>query len=88
MQAYVSEQAWWLEDYGLFRALHVREHERPWTEWPDALQRREPAAIDRARRDVSDELLFQQYLQWLAGTQWQQARASAHRRTAWPILRV
>ena len=78
MQAYVSEQAWWLEDYGLFRALHVREHERPWTEWPDALQRREPAAIDRARRDVSDELLFQQYLQWLAGTQWQQARASAH----------
>ena len=78
LQAYVNEQAWWLEDYGLFRALHAREGERPWMEWPEALQRREPPAIDRARRELADEVLFQQYLQWLAGTQWQQARAHAH----------
>ena len=78
MQVFVNEQAWWLEDYSLFRALHVREHERPWTEWPDPLRRRDPTAIDRARRDVADELVFQQYLQWLAGTQWRDARAHAH----------
>jgi 4-alpha-glucanotransferase len=78
LQAYVSEQAWWLEDYSLFRALHAREQERPWMEWPEALQRREPAAIDRARRELTDDVLFQQYLQWLAGTQWQQARRHAH----------
>ena len=78
LQAYVSEQAWWLEDYSLFRALHAREHERPWMEWPEALQRREPPAIDRARRELADDVLFQQYLQWLAGTQWQHARAHAH----------
>ena len=78
LQAYVSEQAWWLEDYALFRALHAREHERAWTEWPEALQRREPTAIDRARRELADEVLFQQYLQWLAGTQWQEARADTH----------
>jgi 4-alpha-glucanotransferase len=74
LQAYVNAQAWWLEDYGLFRALHAREQERPWTAWPEALQRREPPAIDRARRELADEVLFQQYLQWLAGTQWQDAR--------------
>src|SRR4051794_31949024 len=62
-QFYVSEQAWWIEDYSLFRALHAREHERPWTEWPEALQRREPPAIDRVRRELADEVLFQQYLQ-------------------------
>ena len=78
LQAYVSEQAWWLEDYSLFRALHAREQERPWMEWPEALQRREPAAIDRARRELAADVLFQQYLQWLAGTQWQHARAHAH----------
>ena len=76
LRTFVSEQAWWIEDYSLFRALHAREHERPWTEWPAALQRREPAAIDRARRELADEVLFHQYLQWLAGTQWQQARAA------------
>ena len=74
LQAYLTEQAWWLEDYALFRALHAREGERPWTEWSAALQRRDPLVIDRARRDLADEVLFQQYLQWLAGTQWQEAR--------------
>ena len=77
-QTFVSEQAWWLEDYSLFRALHARGHERPWMEWSDALQRRDPPAIDRARRDLLDEVLFRQYLQWLAGTQWQEARRRAH----------
>ena len=78
LRTYVSEQAWWIEDYSLFRALHAREQERLWTEWPADLQRREPAAIDRARRELTAELLFQQYLQWLAGTQWQQARRRTH----------
>ncbi len=78
LRAYLSEQAWWIEDYSLFRALHAREAERPWTEWPPDLQRREPAAIDRARRDLSREVLFFQYLQWLAGTQWRRARLETH----------
>ena len=75
---FLSEQAWWIEDYALFRAIHVREGERPWTEWPEALQRREPTAIDHARRELSREVLFHQYLQWLAGVQWQQARSNLH----------
>jgi 4-alpha-glucanotransferase len=74
LRSYVTEQAWWIEDYGLYRALHAREGERPWTEWPMELQRREPAAIDRARRELADEVLYQHYLQWLAGVQWQRAR--------------
>ena len=78
LRAYANEQAWWLEDYSLFRALHAREQEHKWLDWPDALQRRDPPAIDRARRELADEVLFQQYLQWLAGTQWQQARQHAH----------
>jgi hypothetical protein len=78
LRSYVSERAWWVEDYSLFRALHVREHERPWTEWPVELQRREPAAINRARRELADEVVFHQYLQWLAGTQWQHAREHTH----------
>ena len=78
LRSYASEQAWWIEDYSLFRALHVREHERPWTEWPAELQRREPAAIDRARRELADEVVFHHYLQWLAGTQWQRARRRTH----------
>jgi 4-alpha-glucanotransferase len=78
LRAFVSEQAWWVEDYSVFRAIHAREGERPWTEWPIALQRREPAAIDRARRDLALEVLHYQYLQWLAATAWQRARQETH----------
>jgi 4-alpha-glucanotransferase len=78
LRTFTSEQAWWLEDYSLFRAIHAREQERPWTEWPPALQHREPAAIDAARRELSDDVLYHQYLQWIAASQWRRARQEAH----------
>src|SRR5437588_7375538 len=76
-RTFVAQQAWWIEDYSLFRAIHARESERPWSEWPIDLQRREPAAIDRARRELAQDVLFYQYLQWLAATQWRAARSRA-----------
>ncbi len=78
LKHFLTEQAWWIEDYAIFRALHAREGERPWTQWPEALQRREPAAIHRARRELAREVLFYQYLQWLAATQWAEARRDTH----------
>ena len=72
---FLGEHAWWVDDYALFRAIHAREHERPWTAWLPSLQRREGPAIDRARRELAFEVLFYQYLQWLADTQWREARA-------------
>jgi 4-alpha-glucanotransferase len=74
LRAFNSEQAWWIEDYALFRAIHASYHERPWMEWPAALQRREPAEIDRARRELLHEVLFYQYVQWQAAVQWRAAR--------------
>ena len=56
----------------------MREHEEPWSAWPDDLQRREPAALDRARRELSHEVLYYQFLQWLADSQWRAARARTH----------
>jgi 4-alpha-glucanotransferase len=77
LKTFIAEQAWWVEDYGLFRALHAHAGERPWTDWPPDLQQRQLAAIDRARRDRARDILYWQYLQWLAGTQWSAARAAA-----------
>jgi len=76
LKAFVSEQAWWIEDYAAFRAIHAREEERPWTDWPGALQRREPAAVAAIRRELAKDVLFYQYLQWLAHEQWRRVRQS------------
>ncbi|MQA29763.1 MAG: 4-alpha-glucanotransferase [Luteitalea sp.] len=77
--AFVNRESWWLDDYSLFRALHEREQRRPWTEWPDTLRQRQPQALAEARRALAREIRYYQYLQWLADTQWRQARAAATR---------
>jgi 4-alpha-glucanotransferase len=76
-RAYVQEQAWWIDDYALFRALHSRFDERAWHDWPEALRTRQPTALESARCDVADDILFRQYLQWIAGDQWRRARDEA-----------
>jgi 4-alpha-glucanotransferase len=72
---FLSEQAWWIEDYALFRAIHLREGERPWSDWAEPLRRRDPQAIVAARRELAAEVRFFQYLQWIAHAQWRDARA-------------
>jgi 4-alpha-glucanotransferase len=76
-RSFVSEQAWWLDDYTLFRALHARFDERPWSEWPLPFRSREPRALEAARAELADEIQFRQYVQWLAADQWRAARAAA-----------
>jgi 4-alpha-glucanotransferase len=74
LRAYIDEQAWWLEDYALFRALHAAFDERPWTEWPEELRDRRPAALEQSREDLEEDILYRQYLQWVADGQWSHAR--------------
>lgn len=76
--AFLTEQAWWLDDYATFRAVHTWQRGREWTEWPEPLRRRDVAALADARRELAAEVVLHQYLQWLAHDQWRQARAEAH----------
>jgi 4-alpha-glucanotransferase len=75
--AYVEQQAWWLDDFALFRALHARHSGLPWTSWSEGLKSRHPEALARARKDLAEEILFAQYLQWVLETQWRRARERA-----------
>ena len=77
LRAFLASQAWWIEDYALFRAIHRREQDRPWTEWPEPLRRRDEDALEQARQELSTDVLYHQYLQWLADSQWREARATA-----------
>jgi 4-alpha-glucanotransferase len=78
-RTFCVEQSWWLDDYVLFRALHAHYHERAWTEWPQPVRDRDQRALDSARAELADDLMFRQYLQWVAAGQWVAARARAGR---------
>ncbi len=75
-----TRHAPWLGDWELFRALERREGGRPWNEWPPPLARREPAALDAARRELLVETGFQRFAQFVFFQQWGQLRGAAARR--------
>jgi 4-alpha-glucanotransferase len=74
---YIAAEAWWLEDYALYRALQDRTGSGSWMAWPAALRERRPAALAQARSELARDILFYQYLQWQAAQQWRTARAAA-----------
>jgi 4-alpha-glucanotransferase len=75
-----ATQAWWLDEYALFRALHAHHDERHWAEWPEALARADAAALKTIRLSLELEITYRSYLQWLAAEQWSEAR-----RNVWPV---
>ena len=77
LKRFIEDEAWWLEDYALFRAAHQATGGRPWHDWPGEIRDRRRGAIDRMRRELGLDILFRQYLQWIAQAQWQQARDAA-----------
>lgn len=77
LRAYSEREAWWLKDYALFRALHAAHGERSWLEWEPPIRDREPAAVEAARERMERDVLYYEWLQWLADEQWVAARAAA-----------
>ena len=74
LRRYIEDEAGWLDEYALFRALHARHDERSWLEWPEALRNRNPDALAQAREELADDILYRQYVQWVAQKQWEAAR--------------
>src|SRR5688500_9694920 len=74
LRSYIALESWWLDEYSLYRALRAESGERPWPEWPSELRDRDAAALAEARSRLSREILYLQYVQWIAAGQWQMAR--------------
>jgi 4-alpha-glucanotransferase len=75
LEAYRVAHASWLDDYALFTAIHDDvQGGRSWTEWEPPLRDRDPAALDAARAELSERVLYRCWLQWLLDLQWHAAR--------------
>ena len=73
-----NDQAHWLEDYALFRALKARFDGAYYLEWPAELVQREPAALDRVRRELADQIDQVCFAQFLLFRQGERLKAHAH----------
>jgi 4-alpha-glucanotransferase len=73
-----NEQASWLEDYALFRALKVMHRGASYLEWPAELVRRNPAALEQARRDLASQIDQVRFAQFLLFRQGERLKEYAH----------
>ena len=79
-ERFCSEEAHWLDDYALFRALKARLRGADLLDWPEDLLRRNPSALARARRDLADEINESRFGQFLLSRQGNRLKEYAHER--------
>ncbi|NDJ18768.1 4-alpha-glucanotransferase [Myxacorys almedinensis] len=67
---FCESKAFWLDDYALFMAIKDEQKGASWYRWNPELAIREPGAIAQCRDRLSDEILYQKYLQFEFFWQW------------------
>jgi 4-alpha-glucanotransferase len=60
----------WLDDYALFMALKDANGGVEWAKWDEKLKVRNSKALDKARDEYADDILFYKMLQYLFFKQW------------------
>ena len=78
--AFYKEQAYWLDDYALYRSLKDYFRGRPWFAWPKAIKNRQPEALVHCRRMLKTECDFYKKLQYVFFLQWGQLKRYANER--------
>ena len=75
-----TDNASWLDDYALFMSLKEANGGGAWSGWDESQGRREPAAMQKARKDHEEDILRNAFYQFLFFRQWNQLRAYANER--------
>ena len=79
-ERFLAEQAHWLSDYALFRALKHHYRGADYLQWSKELVRREPSALACARRDLADTIDQSCFAQFILFRQGERLKEYAHER--------
>lgn len=77
--AFVESEADWLEGFALYSALKASYGGGAWTDWPEPLRLRDPAALAQASSELDVEINRVRFEQFLLREQWDEVRATARR---------
>jgi len=75
-----ADNASWLDDYALFMSLKEANGGGAWSGWDEALRKRDPSTLEKAREDHAESILRYSFYQLLFFRQWGKLRAYANQR--------
>jgi len=79
-ETFAEQNASWLDDYALFRALKSAHDDAAWHEWEPSLVRRETVALARARQELHEQIEAHKFFQFLFFKQWFALKAYCNER--------
>lgn len=68
--SFIMKEADWLDDYALFTALKEKFGGKPWTQWDDDIKLRRPEAVERYTNELSEEISYVKFVQYIFSRQW------------------
>src|SRR5262249_10697846 len=80
LEEFTQREASWLDDFSLFIALKTAPGGKGWQEWSPPLVRREPRALDEARRQHADAIGLYKFRQFLFFRQWKGVKDYANQK--------
>jgi len=69
-EAFCRDNAYWLEDYALFRALKEFFLQAPWTKWPEDIRCHNEEALACYRKELAGTVDHFKFLQYIFYLQW------------------
>ena len=70
-EKFISDNAWWLDDYALYQVLCSLYNDSRWfSVWPKDIRTRKKEAIEKVTKEHSDEILLYEVYQFFFFTQW------------------
>ncbi|HTN19444.1 MAG TPA: malto-oligosyltrehalose synthase [Pelobium sp.] len=73
-QKFIADEKDWLPDYSLFTVLRNKLNQ-PWFEWPNEFKLRDTTALIEFSNDYKEEILEQQWYQYVFKQQWESLKS-------------
>lgn len=77
-QKFISENAYWIEDYTLYMAVKNHFSGVSWSEWDNSIRMREAVAVERYKKEFADEIAFYEFQQFMFMKQWSKLKNYAN----------
>ena len=78
LETFKTENSSWLDDYSLYISLKNHFNGLPWNEWEDDIRTRKEAAINKYKAELADEIEYNNFIQFLFFTQWNNVKKYAN----------
>lgn len=77
-ETFCKENAYWLDDYAVFRAVSEFFQGISWTKWPDNICRHTAQGLAYYQKELAGSISHYKFLQYIFYRQWQEIHAYAH----------